>query len=80
MCVAQFRDYCAASRIKYDDSGDHLDADLSNPDIIVNRWRRFDPCFSGNIRTAYFVTDLKALRRLAKQGNQYAINQLKQHQ
>lgn len=69
MCVAQFRDYCKASKFKYNSR----EADMDNKDLKVKAGTYH---YKG--RNWYYVTDLNEMKRLAKQGNKYAIKEVKQ--
>lgn len=78
MCVAQFRYYVNASRFKRDENGSYS-KDIDNPNIEVRdksylQYKHED----GSIyKRVYYSTDLKRMEELAKQGNSYAINHLK---
>jgi hypothetical protein len=73
MCVAQFRDYVNASKFQTDWEGQNrFEKDLENPDIEVSHYR-----VTENGQGVYYKTDLKKMRRLAEQGNAYAINHFK---
>ena len=61
MCVAQFRDYCAAYSFK-------LKKDCKAKDEI--QWNR-EP-YLGKPGYLYYTKDLNKMRRLAANGNKYA--------
>jgi len=69
MCEAQYREYCNASEFKYAAREEYL----KNPLFIVKKetWR-----YKG--RDYFYVTDINKLKKLAKNGNQYALNELKE--
>lgn len=64
MCVAQYRDYCNASKFRYSSR----ESDMNNKDLKVKKGTYY---YKG--RNWYYVTDLNQMKRLAKQGNEYAI-------
>lgn len=67
MCVSQFRSYCNASKFNYA----NRETDMKDKDLKVKQGT-----YHYNGRNWYYVTDLNKMKRLAKQGNQYAINEL----
>jgi len=71
MCVSQFRDYCNASYFKRDEYG-CFEKDLKDGNIEMPFGAYYD---YGNY-SVYYITDLKIMRRLAKQGNRYALKYL----
>lgn len=78
MCVSQFRDYCAASKVQVDGGDFSRETDLKNPDVEVKPdfWMDYKDA-SGNVwQSVYYRTDLRKMRQLAKSGNQYAIAHL----
>ena len=68
MCVAQFRDYCSASKFKINYNNQY-EKDLNNKDIIVGQYFVYE-----GKPDAYYVTDLKKMKELAKNNNPYAID------
>ena len=72
MCVEHFREYCNASYFKVDEKGS-FERDLNDPNMEFFGGAYFH---YSDIHSVYYVTDLKQIKRLAKQGNMYAINHL----
>lgn len=70
MCVSQFRDYCNASEFRYRDR----ERDMNDPDLKVR-----PETFRYHPDSWYYVTDMKAMRKLAKLGNRYAMAEVEQH-
>jgi hypothetical protein len=68
MCIGQYRDYVKASEFRHADR----ERDLQNEDVQVKKGTYRYKCES-----YYYATDLKKIRKLAKEGNQYAIKHLK---
>ena len=67
MCVSQFRDYCKASKFKHS----NYEVDSKDKNLIVRKETKW---YNG--RCYYYVTDLRELRKLALQNNEYAKKQL----
>ena len=67
MCVAQFREHCKASSFRHSTR----EEDMKNKDLKVRKETWYH-----NKRQWHYVTDLKELRRLANQGNEFAIAEL----
>lgn len=68
MCVSQFRNYCKASHFRHENRKE----DLENTDLEIK-----EGTFRYADRSYYYVTDLSEMKKLANQGNEYAINHLK---
>ena len=71
MCVSQFRDYCNASKFKGDFDG-QFDRDKKDRSKKVGVYLNYE-----NQTNHYYVTDLNKMKELAKNGNEYAIRELK---
>ena len=76
MCVSQFQSYCNVSKFVVDGDGFDYNSDLLNKDVEVKDYRVYKDC-EGKNYGKYYRTDLKLMRQLAKQGNEYAKKHLK---
>ena len=70
MCVAQFRDYCNASKFQ-GDFDNQYEKDVNNKYKRVGIYLTYE-----NQTNHYYVTDLKKMDDLAKNGNPYAIREM----
>lgn len=79
MCVAQFRDYCKASRFQIDKKfgGEiSMQDDLQNKNVQVGQYIEYKNEDGKVYQSVYYRTDLKQLKKLAKSGNSYARKHL----
>ncbi len=79
MCVAQFREYCKASRFQIDAEygGDEsFDKDIEDENLQVSDYIRYYNDRGECYQAVYYRTDLTKMKNLAEMGNEYAKNHL----